>query len=820
MRRIDSLFAIAACVAMLYLPAVTCAEQASDGAPAYSNFGQGDAPLPNTLRVVVDGKVHTLSGYLMEGEYYFAEHDIVRALGESIGAATQSPISSMEIFQLRDVARILNVSYEHDTVLDAVYIWKDMMYTEPGDAEMGRAIDFEIITKEQLNELDQQIAFGEFAQMLSKAVRLIDSTKVAAWEESAALALASSKKMEFQDGLLALLYAAKAVDANAYNNFDYTVTYKGQRWDYPEFPDWQQPIEMRNALFESTITETNHMNGATELAQYCVSLYSKKLLFSATAQLDLPLSRRDGILAVVRLIDSYTKPMAWIPIEQVGSYDETIISDRLLKHADWLPKPTTQELPSYAEFLYYGTYREWSENEIRMISEWGFNAILLWQDYRYLADHDVTAFSSQYLDKLDRLIAWGLKYGVHIHYQFWDFPGWRYGAFDPHRVEETREEVELDFYVNQGSQEKMQRLMATLIGRYKGIPNNVLSFYVNYEPWNRDRATGLPAEAFGDKEIESATKGVIAAIRAKDPNRLLYYETSYYEGELPPRITPYMVDADVVHTFKYAVGPYAFWSFFGLDDIQNAGWVPQWPLYVASNQIHSEAPLLINGFLKKGTSFELSIASSEPSATLNITVDGKKQVTKKLMGDNESITFMLEEDTDKIVVDVSHWLQWAELNITFPQPYTFQRVWFDGQWGKGEVKNTSMIQIRPYWYEVHAPYSDIISIEEQGTFKTLHVMDKDMILSAIKDFDEQRQAFGVTAICSGSEPALSGVAYYDSWNAYYDDLLDAMKQYDISVPVDIWGLLRSGRWLYGMETVDYKGYQIGIEYLRTLQKHQ
>lgn len=792
----------------------------SDKLHAKASVKITDNAKKSTIRVVVDGKVNNLSGYFLKGEYYFPKQAIVSVLGTFDTTDVGVAVSTTKYYMLHDVARQLNISFEYDDVLDAVYIWRDSVYYEKGDEEIARAVTFGLVSKEETQNLKAQITFQEYAKILTRLVEKIDKTKVSAWKKSAALALKSDRKIEYQDGMLALLYAAKAVGLTEYNNFNNNVEHTGQRWDYPEFPEWDKPIIMRNSIQNNTIKEANHMNGATELSQYRASLYSSQPLFSANSRVNLPLSRRDAILAAVRFYDSLSKPFKLIPITKAGTYNKNIITAKLLKNANWLPEPTAKKLPHYSGFLYYPEYTDWTEKEIKMISEWGFNYILLWEDYRNITNYNVTKINEKYLERLDLLISWGLKYGVHINYQLWDSPGWRYGDFDPNHPEETRDEVELDLYVSNDSQQRMQRLMQTLVGRYKGIPNNILSFYVNYEPSNRDRATGLPPEKFDHKEIEETTKGVIKAIRQIDPNRLLYYESSYYEGENTPRITEYMVDVNVVHGSKYSVNPYAFWSFFGLDDIQKEGWVPKWPLYQANKVIVPDAPLLIDGFLKKGTKVDFKITASDAVASLKVYAGKEEIYSVKLSGQAQNISFVLKNDINELILSVDQQMEWSELNITLPTEYTFERAWFSGTWGKAKLMDTSIIPISAALFDIEQPYSDRISISKDGTYKTLHAFDKEMIHKAIEEYAQQLAEYGVAGIISGTESALSGVSYYDSWNEYYDDLLSVCKEYNISVPVDIWGLLRQGRYLIGMKPTAYRGYQIGVEYLKTLQKYQ
>ena len=156
--------------------------------------------------------------------------------------------------------------------------------------------------------------------------------------------------------------------------------------------------------------------------------------------------------------------------------------------------------------------REFHEEDFRMIRDWGFNFVRLPMDYRYwIKDGDWERFDEDHLAYIDRAVALGRKYGVHVSLCLHRAPG--YTVAQP--PEGT------DLFTDPEAQRVAARHWAMFARRYRGIPNEQLSFNLFNEPPNvSDAAYGRVA------------KILVEAIRREDPTRFILADGLAY-GRTP-----------------------------------------------------------------------------------------------------------------------------------------------------------------------------------------------------------------------------------------------------------------------------------------------
>ena len=144
---------------------------------------------------------------------------------------------------------------------------------------------------------------------------------------------------------------------------------------------------------------------------------------------------------------------------------------------------------------------EWREEDLSMMHELGFNFARIMIDYRYWCmDDDWTRPDPEKFGPIDEVIAWGKKHSIHIQICF---------SFPPGIDVKTKSKKAL--FVDPVAQKAMAVHWGYFARRYKGIPNDELSFNLFNEPeWNATEENYAPL-------IEKTT----AAIHAEDPTRFV-----------------------------------------------------------------------------------------------------------------------------------------------------------------------------------------------------------------------------------------------------------------------------------------------------------
>ena len=150
------------------------------------------------------------------------------------------------------------------------------------------------------------------------------------------------------------------------------------------------------------------------------------------------------------------------------------------------------------------TPKEFREEDFQIIRDWGFNFVRLPMDYRYwIKDGDRKnweAFDENHLQYVDRAIALGRRYGVHVSINMHRCPGYT--------VARPREPT--DLFTDAETLRVCCTHWAMFARRYKGIPNDALSFNLFNEP------PDVPDETYG-----RVAKTLVAAIRVEDPTRFI-----------------------------------------------------------------------------------------------------------------------------------------------------------------------------------------------------------------------------------------------------------------------------------------------------------
>lgn len=238
------------------------------------------------------------------------------------------------------------------------------------------------------------------------------------------------------------------------------------------------------------------------------------------------LSIGDAVKAAYRLyrsLESGEEEAVYVRVEEAG--EMTIPASCYQDNPHNLPDVSTEELPAFQGSGYINkfnsrAYREFSESDIRFLGENGFNYVRLMFGFSTLGapdyPEDAWLVNEKELEKLDELLCWGMKYGVHVQICMHGQPG-------RHDMEnfvdgESGEYITAENYQSGSLYPTVEewRLISAywemMAKRYENIPNRFLSFDLMNE-WSvqEDEVTQFTAD----------WKTVIDRIRAVDADRTL-----------------------------------------------------------------------------------------------------------------------------------------------------------------------------------------------------------------------------------------------------------------------------------------------------------
>jgi|LSQX01.2.fsa_nt_gb aryl-phospho-beta-D-glucosidase BglC (GH1 family) len=168
---------------------------------------------------------------------------------------------------------------------------------------------------------------------------------------------------------------------------------------------------------------------------------------------------------------------------------------------DWRPAERWRGFNLLGMFYDSGQEPSFSEEEFSMISEFGFNFVRLPLDYRFwIKDGNWDEINEERIKPIDRAVEFGKKYGIHVQICFHRAPG--YTVARPYeKMNLFKDEEALQACI------KHWRFFAE---RYKGIPNEQLSFNLFNEPGNvKPEVYAVVAQRLTD------------AIRETDPGRYI-----------------------------------------------------------------------------------------------------------------------------------------------------------------------------------------------------------------------------------------------------------------------------------------------------------
>lgn len=149
---------------------------------------------------------------------------------------------------------------------------------------------------------------------------------------------------------------------------------------------------------------------------------------------------------------------------------------------------------------------EFREDDFRWISDWGFDYVRLPLCYLLWTDEHWSRIKEAELERIDRAVALGEKYGLHVDLNFHRAPGY---SIAPEPLEP------FSLWKDKEAEDAFCFHWELFARRYNGIPSTRLSFnLVNEPPFTKDGAMTR-------EDYERVVRRAVSAIRAIDPARMI-----------------------------------------------------------------------------------------------------------------------------------------------------------------------------------------------------------------------------------------------------------------------------------------------------------
>ena len=816
------------------------------------------------VRIVVNGKVNKFNAKLIAGDWYLKPADIKTALGVKVTAILNGYAN------LRIVAKNENVSYEHDGVLNAAYLWTDEKYASSNEADYNRAISLGLVPSELQSKPNAAITPKEFGELLTGVIGKVDKSEIKQFKKNVLPALSISRPMLRGEGFVMAYYAAECIgEDNRNNEFDQSIIPNDQFWDTEGcdfnqlFPHvWDGPVSWDNQWEDKW---QNYYVAAFLWAAWHSSQVSKLQVFEYdetqnSMRQKEQLTVREAVSAAVRIYDRVS-PTQYVSLSDAKAvnYDKTIITDKLLNKAKALPEITNDNLPAWRGFIlsgggsYESTDFVESESDLRNIANWGFNSVRLMLTYQTLFDDKAQTVKLNNLHKLDAFIAAAIKYNLHIDVLTFSLPGrWTHFDFDTYQTTAS-----LDLFTNLEHQKEANAIWKLIAERYKDIPSATLSFCPIWEAQNYSLSSGLPVPAYTEEDVAKVYNQLIDTIKQVDPDRFVIFEpTPNNSAESIIKESELIKNAiqskhpDTLMMSNFCEMPFVYAEMTAvagahIDHDNHSMFKPAYPTTIYDAQYHIEngLPLELKGTLKAGTKIDIYLSQIDGSGLFEITADGKKLYSENLSTkvyhkedplsgyypyakSDKLVSVTLPSDIDKLQISYSgNFFEWSGIDVTLPAEYSVKRWWFmsgyDAMLNGTELsepvlKSTSTVMISPNSYN----NGRNITVNADVTYTTSEInaqSNKQTIESWAKAMSEYSPKLIVRFETAGFNLG----CIHDSALEYYGDMLSTFDKYGFGwYSNDYQDIIRARVSYAGGKAVQYKQLSLDAEMLQLLQKYQ
>lgn len=744
-RLIAAVLAVAAAVCAVALPQTG---ELTGGLAAYSVSAAGSYSSLKDIYIVFDGTRYSTKGYAnnSSGEVYVST-DMLKTL---FGAVPKQTVKSGKVSfgELKKMCEEQGMaSYEYDKVLNAVYIWSKTFKTNCGDIDLSRAKYYGFGSVS-----DKSIKYSDFIAIMDKMISKAAPKKLSKWKNLTELKKArnSSKTITRYDAGLILLRAAAFLGGDysefntdfgplsaLYGNKSDTeigIASRTSLIDNADKPYNWGGFANQSWLYEQKLSASQLLSGFT-LGK--ISLYSRNTLLdfdmdNNTLHLDRPITKKEAVLAAVRLLDSQSsaEKTFWLKSKdsRICKYDSSIITREMLAFAGDMPDVSDKNPPKWNGVTWGESlddpqmHPEDFEEMAPLWSQWGFNAVRYTLPYQLLFSADGSKANESAFVALDRVVAAAAKNKLHLNLAFEGIPG-LYQDLTGNQFEQSGG---YDLFKNSKKQKQAELVCGVTAERYADIPSSLLSFYPLVEI-----APGFPAEELTtySEKIADTYIGIVNAIQKSNPKRYVIIEDNYNNpySYVPPDkngVTPNIDKVvkkcnNVTFTYNFFESAFVYYHMTAtegeqIDNTQRGMFEAYYPctIYETAPEITSDKPLVLQAeagmnSLPKGTKIDFNIwrvwggDAKDGKIGFRIKGDGavlyeeklshtgnekEYKVTPALSGmcpyrDSEKcISVVLKKDYKEVTLEIDNiaWsnIQWSGLKVTLPDKYAVKR-WYE-----------------------------------------------------------------------------------------------------------------------------------------------
>lgn len=200
-----------------------------------------------------------------------------------------------------------------------------------------------------------------------------------------------------------------------------------------------------------------------------------------------------------------------------------------------------------------------SEDDFRWISDWGFDFVRLPMCYTlWIEEDDAYRPFEPMLERIDRAVQLGDRYGIHVSLNFHRAPGYS--------VNREREEP-FNLWKDQEALDAFCFHWELFARRYKGIPSERVSLDLVNEPCSPHDPAFMTRD-----DHERVVRAAVAAIRSVDPERLVIADGLTWGNDPCPELADLGIGQSCRAYVPMGISHYeASW-------VDSAGWLePQYP---------------------------------------------------------------------------------------------------------------------------------------------------------------------------------------------------------------------------------------------------